>query len=305
QCDALRGLVDLPLPFELRKSELPVQAIAEAARGRVSHTQMEHASCVRQEAAVALALWQNNHAPPHAGGFGESKETRAQNWRGLEHLLKAFAERFEQRDSKNPARSGTGLGIGQGGGAGPSGGDRKSALLLPNWFEDATEYRLKKALIWSAANMRARDGCTPLESLDLLVVLLRENDNCENSLSDDYYVAQVLTALGQISTTKEAGLPASSVAEAIEQARLWLDLDMLGVVAGGQRAGARAATRVTKSHNGVVAACALQCLCQLEMLRGGRPEVDYEAFTHNRHPSNVRIAAAQSIIQIYLAYDSG
>lgn len=49
QCDALRGLVELPLPFELRNSELPVQAIAEAVRGRVSHTQMEHASCVRKE----------------------------------------------------------------------------------------------------------------------------------------------------------------------------------------------------------------------------------------------------------------
>lgn len=46
--------------------------------------------------------------------------------------------------------------------------------------------------IWAAANMRARDGCTPVECLDLLVALLRENDNCENSLSDDYYVAQVI-----------------------------------------------------------------------------------------------------------------
>lgn len=45
--------------------------------------------------------------------------------------------------------------------------------------------------IWAAGNMRAKDGCTPLECLDLLVILLRENDNCENSLSDDYYVAQV------------------------------------------------------------------------------------------------------------------
>lgn len=45
--------------------------------------------------------------------------------------------------------------------------------------------------IWAAANMRARDGCTPLESLDLLVTLLRENDNCEDTLADDYYVAQV------------------------------------------------------------------------------------------------------------------
>lgn len=50
--------------------------------------------------------------------------------------------------------------------------------------------------IWAAANMRARDGCTPLESLDLLVTVLRENDNCENSLSDDYYVAQVNSSIG-------------------------------------------------------------------------------------------------------------
>ena len=51
------------------------------------------------------------------------------------------------------------------------------------------------------------------------------------------------------------------------QARLWVDLDMLGLVTGRS---ARTATRKTKSHNGVVAACALQCLCQLELLRGGR-----------------------------------
>lgn len=42
------------------------------------------------------------------------------------------------------------------------------------------------------------------------------------------------------------------------------------------------------------------CVCAF-----GRPEVDYEAFTQYRHPTNVRIAAAQSVIQIYLAYDSG
>lgn len=51
------------------------------------------------------------------------------------------------------------------------------------------------------------------------------------------------------------------------QARLWMDLDMLGLATGRS---ARAATKKTKSHNGVVAACALQCLCQLELLRGGR-----------------------------------
>lgn len=71
-------------------------------------------------------------------------QTRTQNWRGLEHLLKAFAERFEQRDAR---RLGTGLGIG----GSLSAANRKSALLLPNWFDDATEYRLKKALVrWAA-----------------------------------------------------------------------------------------------------------------------------------------------------------
>ncbi|CAN0195667.1 unnamed protein product, partial [Ectocarpus fasciculatus] len=54
---------------------------------------------------------------------------------------------------------------------------------------------------------------------------------------------------------------------------------MLGASSSGNRVTAKPATRTTKSHNGVVAACALQCLCQLEMLRGGRPEVDYEEYT--------------------------
>lgn len=60
--------------------------------------------------------------------------------------MKAFAERFEQRDPKTRARTGAlqnRLGIG----GSLSGLNRKSALLLPNWFDNATEYRLKKALV--------------------------------------------------------------------------------------------------------------------------------------------------------------
>lgn len=65
-------------------------------------------------------------------------------------------------------------------------------LLLSSWCDVLRCAVPWFGQIWAAANMRARDGCTPLECLDLLVVLLRENDNCENSLSDDYYVAQVM-----------------------------------------------------------------------------------------------------------------
>lgn len=79
----------------------------------------------------------------------------------MEHLLKAFAERFEQRDSKTPPRSGRGLGIG----ATLSAGNRKSALLLPNWFEDAAEYRLKKALV------RRGQGVVVFEVIALLLLV--------------------------------------------------------------------------------------------------------------------------------------
>ncbi|CAN0125053.1 unnamed protein product, partial [Discosporangium mesarthrocarpum] len=279
QCHALRGLVELPLPQNRNRAQreglasLPCQALAEAVRGKVAHTQVEHAACVRAEAAVSLAMWQNAHAPPQSGGFGETEEARAASWEGLYQLLGAFSERFQQRI--------------------PVDGGRAEIVLFPNWFDDPTEYRLKKALLWAIGNVRAKDGCTPQESVYLLVMALSNNDNAENTTTDDYYVAQLLTALGQTSTSTEAGLARSTVLEAIAQARRWLDLDILGIADG------------RGSHNGVVAACALQCLCELEMLRGGVPEVDYFSFTLPYYPVSIRVAACQSVTRLYLAEDMG
>ncbi|CAN0107846.1 unnamed protein product [Ectocarpus fasciculatus] len=56
------------------------------------------------------------------------------------------------------------LGMGQDE-AGSGGGNRKSALLLPNWFEDSTEYRLKKALV-----REGREDKSPLLMLLLWVM---------------------------------------------------------------------------------------------------------------------------------------
>ncbi|CAM9921163.1 unnamed protein product, partial [Choristocarpus tenellus] len=203
QCHALRGLSELPLPHSSSTEgeeggslkddglpPLPCQALSEAIRGRVAHTQIEHAACVRAEAAVSLALWQNAHAPPHAGGFGETKEARAASWKGLYCLLEAFAERYEQRVSYSGG-FGSSDGSAGGGEVGEEGIGGVESLLLPNWFDDPVDYRLKKALVWAIANVRARDGCTPQESVELLINALNNNDNSENSCSDDYYVAQV------------------------------------------------------------------------------------------------------------------
>ena len=59
------------------------------------------------------------------------------------------------------------MGLGIGGSL--SAANRKSALLLPNWFDDATEYRLKKALVrWTHACRNARWAAQPGSWTDLL-----------------------------------------------------------------------------------------------------------------------------------------
>lgn len=60
-----------------------------------------------------------------------------------------------------------------------------------------------------------------------------------------------------------------AIPSSLHQARKWLDLDLMGV-ATGRVAKSVGGVPMTKSHNGVVAACALQCICQLELVRGGR-----------------------------------
>lgn len=70
-------------------------------------------------------------------------QARAQSWKGMYHLLEAFGERFEQRQQA----------VASGGNVAHS---KASALLLPNWFEDAAEYRLKKSLVRKNLSTRGR-----------------------------------------------------------------------------------------------------------------------------------------------------
>ncbi|CAM9486185.1 unnamed protein product [Phaeothamnion confervicola] len=295
--DALLGLAELPMPHE-RFSVLPCRALSQCLRGRVSHTQVEHAACVRAEAATALAVWQNLHAPRTAAvatGVGDS-------WRGLNLLFRAFAERFESSPAGLAAANGCAGGGGGGGGSGGGGGGDGavgSSVLLPNWFDDPAEYALKKAMVWAVANIRALNGCSPPEVCAFLTRLLRENDNSENytpadsrpprgpAFVDDYYIAGVLVALGQASTAREAGLSEGMLAAATAEARRWLEW---GCLRG--------------SHNGVVAAAALHCLCELELAAGGVPATPHARYAAGRFPLGVRVVAIQNVVRQYLAMDT-
>jgi hypothetical protein len=255
QADALYGLAELPLPSSSVTIPclLVCRAMGECLRGRVAHTQEEHAACIRCVAAESLALWQNLHAPSSTAVAVDSTSA----WRGLKHLFTAFNERFTVKD-----------------------------VLLPNWFDDSCHYRVKKALIWSIGCVRARNGCSPSEVCRFLTGVLRDNDNSENSLADDYYIAQCLVALGQLGTASESGLTEAALSAAFLETQRWLKRDKL-----------------LGSHNGVITACALYAACELELLRGGVAQVPYASYASRRHPASVRIAAAQCVVRLHLAED--
>ncbi|CAM9186551.1 unnamed protein product, partial [Chrysoparadoxa australica] len=278
QIDALKGLSEVPIPSACK-------ALGECLRGKVAHTQEEHAPSVRVAAAEALAIWQNNHAPPTAQGA----------WKGLAQLLRCFRERsvnlisptlpFDlipliclplvpapllpfrfNEDSEDVGRPG---------------------LLLPNLFTDESTYRIEKATIWAIANVKAANGGTPAEVCNFLVEVLSENDNSGNPYDDCYLIAQVLVGLGQLASAKEGGLPPTAIEAAVFQARRWLDWEA-----------------VRPSRNGVVGACALQSLCELELIKGGVPTVPYADYTSAGNPLAVRVAGAQSVIRQFLAEDT-
>lgn len=266
QLDALIALAGLPLPgYPLNPAMLACRAIGECLRGRVAHTQEEHSPLVRAAAAEALAAWQNAHAPPTAS------VALSNNWPGLSLLIRFFAERFAQPLTGAPSEVSSGWGGG---------------VLLPNWFDVESEYPLKKAAIWAIANVRAQNGVTPPEVCALLIDLLRNNDSTESDAIDDYYVAQIIVAAGQVVAVKD-DLGGRSIDDLIAEVRRYLDVDTIRC-----------------SHNGVISACALQTLCELELLKGGRPETPYTNYVSRKYPAAVRIAAIQSIVRHYLSEDA-
>jgi hypothetical protein len=283
---------------------LAVRALGECLRGRVAHTQEEHSLAVRAAAAEALAAWQNAHAPATAlnssgsssSSSGSGKDRRGSSssatssgassaaaagasydlsqWHGLSQLLRFFSERFLHPSftpdlSVTPAPGDPPRGPLNPGAAMGALFPLPPGALLPNWFDDETEYALKKAAVWAVACVRARDGTVPPAVTALLTALLRDCDSSESpGVCDDYYVAALLVAAGQ----SAAAVPAATVAAPL-LAKLGSRVSATAAAAvESERAGverlareARAwleADKLRGSHNGVVAACALQvCVC--------------------------------------------
>ncbi|KAI9090462.1 hypothetical protein DFS34DRAFT_637443 [Phlyctochytrium arcticum] len=113
---------------------------------------------VRMEAALALATCSSEQK----GLFG------------AQALFDIFRTRFCFTDIPDPLR----------------------ALPKSNNFTDLQEYFLKKAIITAFSKVRDKEDIAPVSFRKILLDLLKFNDNTGNTFSDNYYVSDLILALG-------------------------------------------------------------------------------------------------------------
>jgi transcription initiation factor TFIID subunit 2 len=71
-----------------------------------------------------------------------------------------------------------------------------SSIPKPNNFSNLPDYFIQKASIVAFSQIRDERGLTPVRIRQFLLDLLKYNDNIGNEFSDCYYVATLVSALG-------------------------------------------------------------------------------------------------------------
>ncbi|KAI8388692.1 Bromodomain-containing protein [Radiomyces spectabilis] len=84
------------------------------------------------------------------------------------------------------------------------------AIPKPNNFSNLPEYFLQKAVVIAFSQVRDQHGLTPLKIRQFLLDLLKYNDNIGNEFSDSYYIATLISALG------DSLIPASDAENALQ-----------------------------------------------------------------------------------------
>jgi len=199
QIEAIRALAERPMKIQSHSKltnvhdvpvkELPVRVLGDCLRGSVAlHCDLPHNPLIRSNAALAIAQWQNNHAPESRDVVGGS------SWLGLDLLIQYFKERYFNNGVALPVnfrrlilhKHITG---GASGDTTSDGGyqyidslkekdDRMSALKFADEveIEEDEEYRVRSSCITAIASIRAKDGMTPQLVLSFLQELLISGD---------------------------------------------------------------------------------------------------------------------------------
>ncbi|CAB9511471.1 Peptidase family M1 [Seminavis robusta] len=211
QVEAMRNLAERPLRiqgsvkvtsvYDVKVSELPVRVLGDCLRGSPAlHSSLPHTPAVRAQAALAIAQWQNNKAPPSSRVLG------VDSWLGMNLLIQYFKERYYdngiimpvkftrivlRKDEVDAAHEAAAV---EGGGPNPNPSqdlsytyldthgdalDRATALEEAEEIgvEEDEECRVRAAVITAIASIRAKDGMTPAPVLKFLETILEAEDS--------------------------------------------------------------------------------------------------------------------------------
>ena len=204
QIDAMRALAERPMKIQSQSKltnvhdvpvrELPVRVLGDCLRGSVAlHCDLPHNPLIRSNAALAIAQWQNNHAPESKDVIGGS------SWLGLDLLLQYFKERYFNNGVALPVNfrrlvlhkhivGGSSKDTSDGGyqylDSLRDREDRKNAIEFADEveIEEDEEYRVRSSCITAIASIRAQDGMTPPAVLNFMQEVLVSGDAAQGSL---------------------------------------------------------------------------------------------------------------------------
>jgi hypothetical protein len=209
QVEAIRTLAERPIRiqpsskvnavYDVSVMELPVRVLGDCLRGSPAlHSSLPHTPAIRSQAALAIAQWQNNKAPP-------SKDSvDADSWIGINLLLHYFRERFYSNSIIMPTKFSrlalkkSDVEMNQAAAANESAGanqptfddayeyldileageERAAALEDADQveIEEDEEYRVRSAVVTAIACTRAKDGLTPSIAVEFLETVLEAED---------------------------------------------------------------------------------------------------------------------------------
>ena len=157
--------------------------------------------------------------------------------------------------------------------------DNEGNQIKPNDFSNLIDYYLQMGLESAISTIRGNsDGKTPNETMELMMDILKNNDNSLNSYSDNYYISNLISSLPNLDTGKSQ----DTQSKIIKQIERYLSLEQI----------------LPSYHNTITVAC-LQSLAKLQLSGRMKPNIDnFKEYTKYGHFDKVRSTALKYLIQL-------
>lgn len=197
---------------------------------------------------------------------------RANNFRGMRHLIRVFKTFYCYPDSANPR---------------------------PNDFTDKKSYHVQSAIPAAIARIRGGQEFCPEEAREFILDQLVFNNNDENTFSDHFYVAKLLDALA-------TSLVRAKATEAPDEEQDYTKLQAFAERAIAQIERYQQMDEVFSSYQNIWTRTALDC--KVKLMKSGVMAIDGIEFMQYLTPETldlVQIKAFESLIELGLFLKPG